>query len=156
MSIFCRIMDALIPRRINDSVFGSLQFRRIARWKGWKGRGRIPGLTHEIGLSIEAGRDGVTDLHRQFFQELARNWRSLFESWIPLIVAQTKEWEGGPLSLETVRLFRLDQVDFPTMESPPFWNLVFWSEREGYPIVVSFLDWTPIDVCPDVNYPNSV
>ena len=135
-----------------DQLFGLLKFCRTFGFFGvgfWVGEIDFPPASKRVDISFSAGRNGISDKQRNFYQEVEQHYveiidrthKILYETLVQCMPAYCSEYTRE----EILEDFELNNIHIPSFSEPNTeWSLSFMyvPHKESYSVY--FDGWKPI------------
>lgn len=98
-------------------VFGTMRFIPVGDDEGyWEAEGRVEGAV--IDVLIEAGKEGPTEAHVEFFLSQTASLDELFAQAAPVLVPDFEMWMNGPFPENWREAFRFIGLTVPKNGDP--------------------------------------
>jgi hypothetical protein len=144
MGFLDSLKKALRPLRIDDPFFGSLRYQRAGFWEGKK---RLEPLGAEIEVLIDAGDEGPSEAHREFYRQVEARYGEIEPRIEKTLFDELRRWDDGAPAAGIRDEFPLESMDVPRADASPLeWELVYPSKTTGHYFSVSMRDWEPVRV----------
>jgi hypothetical protein len=135
------------PKRVNDPVFGSLVFMRMAdpETSYWEGSSIFRPTGRAIEYFIDADEDGPSESQRQFYASVQERYDQLVAVVRPALVRSAEKWFKAGLPLDLGDAFTLSSLSIPRTGAEPLaWELSFqFATNPLLLFTVAMIDWRP-------------
>lgn len=111
-----------------DPFFGNLEYR-VAKDRTWfEGQKWFAPVNKEVGFLVDANADGPTEVQRNFYSAVERDYPTLVAKVRPILEEEFQNWKEDFVIQDFAEEFALDHLQIPRPDVTPIkWEMVFTS-----------------------------
>jgi hypothetical protein len=139
------LIESFRFRRLRDPVLGDLLWHRVGLWEGKRWFAPVGG---DVEFTVEAGKEGPGDAHREFYQRLERRYPEVLAAATPLLQREVIQWRDEARSGDPV-VFDLEGFGIPDVPRESSWDIMYVVRGGRYFYSVFMDGWVPVSVTVD-------